>query len=70
MSNNYQEKEKPDEQMIQEAMNKGYRRGTSFRITLPVKVARKFELTDDYLLVFGEKDREIVLRKMKMEDTP
>ncbi len=45
-------------------------RGTSFRITLPVKVARKFELTDDYLLVFGEKDREIVLRKMKMEDTP
>jgi hypothetical protein len=27
MSNNYQEKEKPDEQMIQEAMNKGYRRG-------------------------------------------
>ena len=27
MSNNFQEKEKPDEQMIQEAMNKGYRRG-------------------------------------------
>ena len=27
MSNNYREKEKPDEQMIQEAMNKGYRRG-------------------------------------------
>ena len=27
MSNNYQEKVKPDEQMIQEAMNKGYRRG-------------------------------------------
>ena len=27
MSNKFQEKEKPDEQMIQEAMNKGYRRG-------------------------------------------
>ena len=27
MSNNYREKEKPDEQIIQEAMNKGYRRG-------------------------------------------
>ncbi len=27
MSNNYQEKVKPDEQMIQEAKNKGYRRG-------------------------------------------
>ncbi len=27
MSNNCQEKEKPDEQMIREAMNKGYRRG-------------------------------------------
>ena len=27
MSNNYREKEKPDEQMIQDAMNKGYRRG-------------------------------------------
>ena len=27
MSNNYREKEKPDEQMIQEAMNRGYRRG-------------------------------------------
>ena len=27
MSNNYREKEKPDERMIQDAMNKGYRRG-------------------------------------------
>ena len=27
MSNNYQENDKPDEHMIQDAMNKGYRRG-------------------------------------------
>ncbi len=44
-------------------------RGTSFSITLPVKVSRKFELTYDNFLVFDEKDGEIVLRKMKMEDS-
>ena len=33
-------------------------RGSSFRITLPSKI------------IYGERDGEIVLRKMKMEDSP
>ena len=45
-------------------------RGSSFRITLPSKIIRKLSLKPDDLIVYGEKDGEIVLRKMKMEETP
>ena len=45
-------------------------RGSSFRITLPSKIIKKFGLMPDDLIVYGEKDGEIVLRKMKMEDSP
>ena len=45
-------------------------RGESFRITLPRKIIKKLGLNPDDLIIFGEKDGEIVLRKMKMEDSP
>ena len=44
-------------------------RGESFRITLPKKIIKKLGLNPDDLIIFGEKDGDIVLRKMKMEDT-
>ena len=43
-------------------------RGSSFRITLPVKIIKKLGLNPDDLIVYGENDGEIVLRKMKMEE--
>ena len=42
-------------------------RGSSFRITLPSKIIRKLSLKPDDLIVYGEKEGEIMLRKMKME---
>ena len=43
-------------------------RGESFRITLPKKIIKKLALDPDDLIIFGEKDGDIVLRKMKMEE--
>ena len=43
-------------------------RGESFRITLPKKTLKKLGLNPDDLIIFGEKDGETVLRKMKMEE--
>lgn len=45
-------------------------RGSSFRITLPKKVIKKLNLNPDDLIIFGEIDGEVVLRKMKTEDSP
>ena len=44
-------------------------RGESFRITLPRKIIKKLGLNPDDLIIFGEKDGEIVIRKMKLADT-
>ena len=43
-------------------------RGESFRLTLPRKIIKKLGLNPDDLIIFGEKDGDIVLRKMKMEE--
>ena len=43
-------------------------RGSSFRITLPKRVIKKMDLKGDDIITFVEKDGEVVLRKMKMEE--
>lgn len=43
-------------------------RGSSFRITLPKKIIKKMDLKEDDIIMFVEKDGEVVLRKMKMEE--
>lgn len=43
-------------------------RGSSFRITLPKKVIKKMDLKEDDIITFVEKEGEVVLRKMKVEE--
>ncbi len=43
-------------------------RRSSFRITLPKKVIKKMDLKEDDIVTFVEKDGEVVLRKMKIEE--
>ena len=42
-------------------------RGSSFRITLPRKIIKRLEINEDDIITFVEKDGEVVLRKMKVE---
>jgi hypothetical protein len=43
-------------------------RWSSFRITLPKKIIRKLGLSNEEIISFGEKDGEVVIKKMKIED--
>ena len=43
-------------------------RGSSFRITLPRKIIKRLGINEDDLITFVEKDGEVVLRKMEMEE--
>ena len=43
-------------------------RGSSFRITLPRKIIERMKLNPDDIITFVEKDGEVVLRKMKVEE--
>ena len=43
-------------------------KGSSFRITFPTKIIKKLRFNPEGLIVYGEKDGELVLRKMKVEE--
>ncbi len=43
-------------------------RGSSYRITLPLKVVKKLGLNPDDIVVFGEQDGEVVVRTIRVEE--